>query len=597
MKISKLQRDITLNQGSSRLHTEPQTFREKNKGAYSDNRGYNADFNGSFTGKSETAVNTMKKGGVLASGWFNKLALSAKEHNIGTSALIALGLAGVMRPATIMALPGKKDKEDKIYASGHSMASAILGFIVSVIVTSPLDGAVKKLFNGGGYLKDKDGNIVKGKDGKPVVLSKKLVELAEKENALNEIANARDPITKKIKDKAARETWKGIKNLRSALETSAKNLPELFIAVPRATLTIALIPPILKYVFGVEKKKKVDAQSQTPNVVQFQMNFIDRPVFKKLRDGVEETQKTGKQPNFTGNVTQEAGEAAQAAVRAAEEKSGIFKPFNTFYDKCTDFIAKHFTGKLVDSKPMNYIAENLKDSSNLYQHCLTAGSLVTSGLYIEKTLTNDKLDKDRKKTLAVNQGLTFVLSTIGAYTLDKYLKNWWENVTAKFVGNQVELENFSENFKNINKAIDTINKKLKETPNADVNKIAEQVKESLKMPKEGENGYKGFTEYLEHAVKGAIEDADDVVKSVDRLKLDKYIEKLVGEESKLMPALSEELSAKVKGMGLLRSMLVFGFIYRYFVPVVVTKPANWLCEKYLSHKQSKSETKADNVKA
>lgn len=238
---------------------------------------------------------------------------------------------------------------------------------------------------------------------------------------------------------------------------------------------------------------------------------------------------------------------------------------------------------------MNYIAENLKDSSNLYQHCLTAGSLVTSGLYMEKTLTNDKLDKDRKKTLAVNQGLTFVLSTIGAYTLDKYLKNWWENVTAKFVGNQVELENFSENFKNINKAIDTINKKLKETPNADVNKIAEQVKESLKMPKEGENGYKGFTEYLEHAIKGAIEDADDVVKSVDRLKLDKYIEKLVGEESKLMPALSEELSAKVKGMGLLRSMLVFGFIYRYFVPVVVTKPSNWLCEKYLSHKHSKTE--------
>ena len=113
MKISKLQRDITLNQGSSRLHTEPQTFREKNKGAYSDNRGYNADFNGSFTGKSETAVNTMKKGGILASGWFNKLLSFTNDHNVATSALVALGLAGVMRPATIMALPGKKDKEDK----------------------------------------------------------------------------------------------------------------------------------------------------------------------------------------------------------------------------------------------------------------------------------------------------------------------------------------------------------------------------------------------------------------------------------------------------------------------------------------------------
>ena len=85
-----------------------------------------------------------------------------------------------------------------------------------------------------------------------------------------------------------------------------------------------------------------------------------------------------------------------------------------------------------------------------------------------------------------------------------------------------------------------------------------------------------------------IEDADDTVKSISRLKLDKYISKLTGKESKLMPALSEELTTKVKGMGLLRSMLVFGFIYRFFVPVVVTKPANWLCDKYLSHKKAKN---------
>lgn len=62
MKISRLQRDITLNQGSSRLHSEPQNYREKNVGAYNDsNRGYSAGFNGSFTGKSEAAVNAMKK--------------------------------------------------------------------------------------------------------------------------------------------------------------------------------------------------------------------------------------------------------------------------------------------------------------------------------------------------------------------------------------------------------------------------------------------------------------------------------------------------------------------------------------------------------
>ncbi len=296
------------------------------------------------------------------------------------------------------------------------------------------------------------------------------------------------------------------------------------------------------------------------------------------------TNNNFRQQTFTANA---ASQAAQAAVNTAKEKSGIFKPFSDFYDKCTDAVAKHFTAKVVDSKPMNYVADKLKNSNNLFQHCLTTGSLITSGLYMEKTLTNDKLDKDRKKTLEVNQGLTFIVSTIGAYSLDKYLKSWWENVTAKYVGLQVNDENFHTNFKKINEGITEINKRLKQNPNEDVSKIADKVKEDLKMPKKGEKGYLGCTEYLEHAVKGALEDADNGVKSVDKLDLNKYIDKLV--KAKSMPKLSDELSGKVKGMGLLRTMLVFGFVYRFFVPVVVTKPANWLCEKYLSNKKAKAE--------
>ncbi len=299
-----------------------------------------------------------------------------------------------------------------------------------------------------------------------------------------------------------------------------------------------------------------------------------------------------KPQNFTANPVQNAGDVAeQIANQAIKEKSGFFKPLSDFYDRCTDGIAKHFTAKIVDSKPMNAIADKLKNSDNLFQHCLTLGSLITSGLYMEKTLTNDKLDKDRKQTLAVNQGLTFLVSTAGAYSLDKYLKNWWENTTSKYIGTQINNEDFAKNFKGINQGIDEINKKLKQNPDGDVNKIADEVKEALKMPKKGEKGYAGYTEFLEHAVKGAIEDADDVVKSVEKLKLNKYTDKLVKNGIIRQTQLTSELNGKIKGMGLLRTMLVFGFVYRYFVPVVVTKPANWLCEKYLSHKQAKNEAK------
>ena len=287
MKVSRLQRDITLNQGSSRLHSEPQNFREKNAGAYDNNRGYKAIFTAIFTGKREAAVKTIKKGGILTSKWFNKLTEYSNEHNVATSALIALGLAGVLRPATIMTLPGKKDKEDKIYASGHSMASAILGFVASVIITSPLDGAVKKLFGTNGYLKDKDGNIIKDKDGNPQILSKKLVELLEKEKALEAKANLRDE-TGKIVDKAAREAYKAVQKHRSALEVLSKNIPDWIIAVPRSILTIALIPPILKYVFGVEKKKKPEPQKETNNMTNpAAMDFINKPVFQEVKGGVK----------------------------------------------------------------------------------------------------------------------------------------------------------------------------------------------------------------------------------------------------------------------------------------------------------------------
>ena len=290
MRITKLQRDITLNQGTSRLHSEPQNFREKTKGAYDNNRGYSANYDGSFTGKSEAAVNVAKKSGIFTKKWFNKFLTYTNDHNVATSALVALGLAGVMRPATILALPGKKDKEDKIYASGHSMASAILGFVASVIVTSPLDGAVKKIFGSNGYLKDKDGNIIKDKDGKPRIFSKKLFELAEKEKALEAKANARDEAGKII-DKAARAAYKGVKRHRAALDTLVKNIPDFIIAIPRSILTIALIPPILKYVFGVEKKKKpeqTEAPKDTNNMnTPTKMDFIEKPAFKEFKGGVQ----------------------------------------------------------------------------------------------------------------------------------------------------------------------------------------------------------------------------------------------------------------------------------------------------------------------
>ncbi len=256
--------------------------------------------------------------------------------------------------------------------------------------------------------------------------------------------------------------------------------------------------------------------------------------------------KQFKQQSFTSNPILKSPDIAAEVMK----ESSLFDPLLKVYDSFTDGIAKHFTSKVVNSKPIIGLASMLKNSDNLFQHCLTIGSAITSGLYMQKTLTNDKLDKDRKKTLALNQGLTLAVSTAGAYGLDKYIKNWWGKLTERFTANLLGDNHFVDNFHECNKAIAEEN-----------NKLIATAKDSKKTP------------LLKEAKK-----LEEFVKEHNNYKA------LNEKEAK-------ELIGKIKGMSVLRTMIVFGFVYRFFVPVVVTKPSNILCEKYLAYKKAKDEQK------
>ncbi len=266
MKTNSIKYDFTRKQGYSSVHRGPQIFKEKSAGLCEKNNAEKSvTFSGGLTRMSEAAANcfninplnvgSSSRGGLFKKKWFDSFLRYANAHNIGCSALMALILAGGLRPVTIMALPGKKDKEDKIYASGHSIASGIIGFGFSTLLTTPLDIAVKKLFE------DAKEKLPIPKEGIPKgakhsdytkfnmgILNKKYLRLAE---------------LKKMAAEATTEAEKkAIKQQINALELSMKNIAEWVIAVPRAMLTIALIPLVLKYVFGLEKKKKPAAPAQ-----------------------------------------------------------------------------------------------------------------------------------------------------------------------------------------------------------------------------------------------------------------------------------------------------------------------------------------------
>ena len=59
-----------------------------------------------------------------------------------------------------------------------------------------------------------------------------------------------------------------------------------------------------------------------------------------------------------------------------------------------------------------------------------------------QTLRNKEMDSDRKKTLAINQGLTLVVSNIIAHVFSRKLENQWDkNISMKYAGWRLGLQN------------------------------------------------------------------------------------------------------------------------------------------------------------
>lgn len=217
------------------------------------NRGY---YGGSLTSFG-AAANSYKNLGeplcdkIFRSKNFQWLVETAEEQSVIGAALVSLVVAGGLRPATNLAMAGKKDKEDSIYAASHAISSALIGFAVSSIVMAPFSAAFKKI-------KENPKKYLQGL-----------------ENVLG------------VEKIGPRKLEKSIAYKK--LSKIAQFVPDtLVLGIPKAMLTIALIPPILKYVFHMEKGQKKDAPKQAE---QQNMNFaktqLTSPAFKSVQGGME----------------------------------------------------------------------------------------------------------------------------------------------------------------------------------------------------------------------------------------------------------------------------------------------------------------------
>ena len=503
---------------------------------------------GNFADKSEVATLSFKGGKydkVLSSDKFANFLTYVQDHNLSANALVALVLAGMVRPTLTMAIPGMKDKKDKIYSAGQAISTGFLGYVVTMGLTKPLDDAMKKF--------QKDPEKYSGKVFAKINKEIKELEVSKKD-------------AKKLED---------LKKQKKTMELLVKNIPEWAICVPRAMLTIALIPLILKYVFGLEKKKKVNAQQQAQQAQQAQQN---QQVQQQKSKEQEQTVTANKevQSDFNnlksgmnmasfvsmkGNAKNVSFGANTEAVVNTVVNSGKKSSLAGIYDKFTDKIAEHFTARITNSNIIQKASDKWKDSEFLFNHMMTVTSAVISSVYVRQTLKNKDMEEDKKRVLAVNQGLTFALSTALTYSLDSKLESWWQRLTADFIGKRADDKDFATNYKEAQKAKNIENKAIIEDALKDKNWFA---KKYAKI-------------FPDKELKAKLDKAKPL-KALDYAKKQKLV----------LPTNMDHL---VGGMGILKKMTIMGAIFRLGVPVLVTPLASILSEQYLAHKRSKKAEK------
>lgn len=306
------------------------------------------------------------------------------------------------------------------------------------------------------------------------------------------------------------------------------------------------------------------------------------------------------------------------------------------YDKFCNGVGQYVCRPLFNNAGINKIGFWLRNSENAVKHFLAVGSVITSGMYMHQTYTNQKMDKDRRQTLTANQFFTLVLSTAGAYTLDGYVKDWWKGLHEKYMrlnaaGNALwdGMNQKNDEIKIKNSQINTditskvnsgeLKPDLKIQDNNELSKLAKQFiqSDSNKMFSErlknigisvaDEKDKKGLVKKLQESIatgnseliaklKKAVQAEDYVRKLLEpKISIDDYIDKY-GSEHVLDKEALKKLKIRSKGFRALRSILVFGFVYRFFVPLTVVKPTNWICDKYLEHKKAKQAEQQQQVK-
>ncbi len=274
----------------------------------------------------------------------------------------------------------------------------------------------------------------------------------------------------------------------------------------------------------------------------------------------------------------------------------------SFKGGVSDGLSKLYTN-VASTKPYQNIIKNFSKSDKTFTHLLVMESCFLSGFYMLNTLRNKKIEKEQKPQMVINDALTLGVSTAGAYfaedkITDVVMKGAEKYFTKhgdfyKNLGKEAQMTPTPKD-ELLQKVADAASKSGEELSKG-VDDIVSTMGRQLKNVV-GENGkLKAFQispdkmETLKSSVETAVKDnagkAEEAKNAVKGIVDDIY-------ESS---AAREQADKVLPGINKLKVLVIFGLIYRYLGPVVITPIANKISSKFFDKKNGE-EDKQENLK-
>lgn len=249
----------------------------------------------------------------------------------------------------------------------------------------------------------------------------------------------------------------------------------------------------------------------------------------------------------------------------------------------------HGLGQLAGTRFVQKVVDYLKDK-NYQRHIPAAVGVTLSSFYMFDTARSKKIESDQKFPLILNQGTVLAISTTGAYTINEFIDRRLDKLGQTFAIANIE-----------DKKIQNIFVKLMDNPGyINVLKRAPKLAQFRERLQE-EFEYNGkLTKTLKKALKenpldSAVRDVLEEVSKIDKkdvLRFDKakeiflknmkdsralqniYDKQAVKNAINIVAEGGKDLSEKLTGFKIAKSLVVFGLMYRFFTPVIATPIAN-----------------------